>query len=67
MLKFNKSSHKIISDRIVAGTFIILAVMTNNKLEIKNLNTEHLISLIKILKKMGANLKILKNSIKVIL
>ena len=58
-----QASHKVISDRIVAGTFIILAVMINNKLEIKNLNPQHLISLIKILKKMGANLKLSTNSI----
>ena len=63
--KLHKAKHKIISDRIVAGTFIILAVMQNNKIEVKNINPEHLISLIKILKKMGANLNILKNKIKV--
>ena len=58
-----KARHKIIPDRIVAGTFIILAVMTNNKLEIKNVNPQHLVSLIKILLKMGANLKTLSKSI----
>ena len=60
-----KAKHKVISDRIVAGTFIILAVMTNSKLEIKNLNPKHLISLINILKKMGANFKINENSIQI--
>ncbi len=60
-----KASHKIISDRIVAGTYIILAVMLNCKFEVKNLNTDHLRSLIKILIKMGANLEVLKNSIKI--
>ena len=39
--QLNKASHKVIPDRIVAGTFIILAVMLNNKLEIKNVITEH--------------------------
>ena len=61
--QLNKASHKVIPDRIVAGTFIILAVMLNNKLEIKNVITEHLDSLTQVLKKMGANLTIFKRSI----
>ena len=60
-----KAKHKIISDRIVAGTFIILAVMLNNNIEIKQINTDNLISLIRVLKKMGANLKVFKNSVKI--
>ena len=39
------------SDRIVAGTYIILAAMLNCKFEVKNFNTDHILSLIKILKK----------------
>jgi len=61
-----KAQHKIISDRIVAGTYIIAALMLNSNLEIKNFNTEYLKSLINVLKKMGANLKINNNSIKVL-
>ncbi len=62
----SKAKHKIISDRIVAGTFIILAVMLNNDIEINNINTDHLISLIKVLKDMGANLNVSTNSIKIL-
>ena len=61
-----KAQHEIISDRIVAGTFIIAALILNSNLEIKKFNTEYLKSLINILKKMGANLKINENSIKVL-
>ena len=61
-----KAQHQIISDRIVAGTFIIAALMLNSNLEIKKINTLYLKSLINILKKMGANLKINQNSIKVL-
>ena len=60
-----KAEHQIISDRIVAGTFIIAALILNSTLEIKNFNTVYLKSLIDILKKMGAKLKVSKNSIKV--
>mgnify|MGYP005726124565 FL=1 len=60
-----KVEHQVISDRIVAGTYIIAALMLNSSLEIKNFNTVYLKSLINILKKMGAKLKVNKNSIKV--
>ncbi len=60
-----KAEHEIISDRIVAGTYIIAALMLNSSLEIKNFNTIYLKSLIDVLKKMGAKLKETKNSIKV--
>ena len=60
-----KCSHEIMSDRIVAGTFIILAVILNKDFEIKEINTGHLKSLTDILIKMGANLTITDNSIKI--
>lgn len=63
--KLKKAEHEIISDRIVAGTYIIAALMLNSALEINNFNTIYLKSLIDILKKMGAKLKVNKNSIKV--
>ena len=60
-----KANHKIMSDRIVAGTFIIAAVMLNKKFEIKDINADHLKALIKVLEDMGANLIIKKNQIQV--
>ena len=62
----NESNYKIISDRIVAGTYIILAVMLNSKFEVKNFNADHINSLIRVLKKMNANLDIYKNSVKIL-
>lgn len=61
----NETRHEIISDRIVAGSYIIMAIMLNSKFEIKNVNTDHLSSLIQILIKMGSNLEIFKKSIKI--
>ena len=61
-----ESNYKIISDRIVAGTYIILAVMLNSKFEVKNFNADHISSLIRVLKKMNANLDIYKNSVKIL-
>ena len=63
--KLIKANHKIMSDRIVAGTFIIAAVMLNKKFEVKDVASEHLDALLKTLKEMGANLKIKKNSIQI--
>ena len=60
-----EAKHNIISDRIVAGTYIILAVMLNCKFEVKNFNPNHLLSLINTLKKMGSNLEVLQQSVKI--
>ena len=64
--KLSRSSHMIMSDRIVAGTFIILAVMLNKSFEVKDINPEHLTSLINVLLEMGVNLNIKKESIEVL-
>ena len=58
-----ETSYKIISDRIVAGTFIILSIMLNTKVEVNNINTDDLAAVIKVLNDMGANLKIKKNAV----
>jgi len=63
--KLNTASHKIMSDRIVAGTFVIAAVMLNKKFEVKDVESKHLEALTSSLKKMGANLKIKKNAIQI--
>ena len=60
-----ETKHKIISDRIVAGTYIILALMLNCKFEVKSFNPIHIESLINILKKMGCNLKVFEKSVKI--
>ena len=58
-----EAKYEIMFDRIVAGTFIIAAVMLNKKFLVKNINPKNIEALIKILKKMQANLIIKKNSI----
>ena len=62
----NKTSHKIMSDRIVAGTFVIAAVMLNKNFLVKEIESSHIEALTSILIKMGAKLKINKNSIQII-
>ena len=60
-----KASHKIMSDRIVAGTFVIAAVMLNKNFLVKEIESNHIEALTSALLKMGAKLKINKNSIQI--
>ena len=60
-----KASHKIMSDRIVAGTFVIAAVMLNKNFLVKEIESSHIEALTSILIKMGAKLKINQNSIQI--
>ncbi len=64
--KLTKANHKIMSDRIVAGTYVIAAVMLNKQFEVKEIESMHLKALTSSLKQMGANLKIRKNSIQIL-
>ncbi len=61
--KLYPTSHKVISDRIEAGSFAIAAAITNSKLELTNCNPQHLLSLSKILIKSGVLWESKKNSI----
>ncbi len=60
-----QATHKIMSDRIVAGTFVIAAVMLNKKFIVKDINSGHLEALTSSLIKMGARLKVKKTSIQI--
>ena len=58
--KLHKANYSIMSDRIVAGTYIIAAVMVNKKFIVNDVNPTHLTSLIDILKSMNANIEVNK-------
>jgi UDP-N-acetylglucosamine 1-carboxyvinyltransferase len=45
----------VIPDRIETGSFVILAAAANAEIEIENCNPEHIMTLLKILKKIGVN------------
>ena len=64
--KFNKANHKIMSDRIVAGTFVIAAVMLNKKFKVKEVEPQNLKALISSLKEMGAKISVEKNIIHIL-
>ena len=56
--KTKTATHKVIFDRIEAGTYMIAALLTNGKVKIKNINLNIMSVVLKLLKKMGS--KILK-------
>ncbi len=63
VLSNRKISHKIIFDRIEAGTYLIAGVLIGKKIIIKDIKTKILKTEIEILRKMGAKLTLNKNSI----
>ena len=60
---FLETSHKVISDRIEACTFIIAAAITNSSLLIKKINFEHISNFLEIIEKMGLNFKFFNDKI----
>ena len=64
--KLSKSEHTIMSDRIVAGTYVIAAVMLNNEFIIKKIKPDLLSTPLEVLQNMGAKLEIGNDSIKVL-
>ena len=64
--KLSKSEHTIMSDRIVAGTYVIAAVMLNSEFIIKKIKPDLLSTPLEVLQNMGAKLEIGNDSIKVL-
>ena len=60
---FLDTSHQIITDRIEACTFIIAAAITNSSLCIKKINSNHIVSFLDIMHKMGLRFKLIKQEI----
>jgi|SRR3989344_1560605 len=63
--KLSGGKHTTIPDRIEAGSFLILGSILGDPIKVKKCNPEHLDSLLNVLQKSGANIKIGKNSVEV--
>ena len=59
--KLKATTHKVIFDRIEAGTYIIAAALTKGYLKIKNIDPKIMSAEIKVLQKMGVNIIKKKN------
>ena len=55
------TTHKVIFDRIEAGTYIIVSALTNGRLKIKNIDPKAMSAEINLLRKMGVNIIRKKN------
>ena len=64
--RIKDTSYAVMFDRIEAGTYLIAAVLTNGNLTIQNLNPSTIKTEINILKKIGAKIKLKRNSINII-
>lgn len=64
--KLNGCEHKIIPDRIVAGTFMVAAAITKGELVLKNIVVDHLQSIIAKLKETGTKTIVDNRDIKII-
>ncbi len=64
--KLKSVTHRVIFDRIEAGTYIIASALTNGSLKIKNIEPKIIKTEIRLLKKMGINIVVNKNSLKVV-
>jgi len=54
--KFKSAIHKVIFDRIEAGTYIIASALTKGNLKIKNIEPKVILTEINLFKKMGINI-----------
>lgn len=57
------TNHKLIYDRIEAGTFMAAAAITRSRIKINGINDEHLKPVIAKLQEAGTNINILDNSL----
>lgn len=55
--KLSACEHKVIPDRIEAGTFMVAAAITNGELELRNCNIDHLVAVVDRLEEVGVHLE----------
>ena len=64
--EIKETSYSIMFDRIEAGTYLIAAAITEGNLKIQNIIPEVIKSELKLLKKIGSNIRIKKNEVQII-
>lgn len=63
--RLGSTTYTPITDRIVAGTYLIAAVATGGKITLNNVDPKHNLALLKHLKQVGAKVKVSENQITV--
>lgn len=64
--RLDSCSHKVVADRIVAGTYMIAAAMTKGEVVFNDIITNHLLSTISKLKEVGVDIYSNGSSLKVV-
>ncbi len=59
-------SHEVISDRIEAGTFICAALMAKSNIDVINMNPEHLMAFLDVIREAGAKFEVTKKAVRVL-
>lgn len=63
--KLRNVEHHVIPDRIVAGTYLIASAITGGELQLKNINPEHLSSIISNLRDSGCHINVKRNMLNI--
>lgn len=63
--KLKPVEYKVIPDRIETGTYLVSGILTGSHIKLKNVQPEHIKSLINILEEMGVHLNISSKSIEI--
>ncbi|MBU1078494.1 MAG: UDP-N-acetylglucosamine 1-carboxyvinyltransferase [Spirochaetes bacterium] len=63
--KLKPVQYTVIPDRIESGTYLMAGVISESPITIKNMNVDHIRSLIRILEEIGVQLEVSNNSVKI--
>jgi len=63
---FHETEYTVIPDRIVAGTYLMAAAITGSELVVRNVNVEHIQSILTKLRETGCRITSLQDSVKIV-
>ncbi len=63
---FHETEYTVIPDRIVAGTYLVAAAITGSELVVRNVNVEHIQSILTKLRETGCRITSFQDSVKIV-
>ncbi len=64
--RFHGTEYTVIPDRIVAGTYLVAAAITGSELVVRNVNVEHIQSIMTKLRETGCRITSFQDSVKIV-
>ena len=64
--RFHGTEYTVIPDRIVAGTYLVAAAITGSELVVRNVNVEHIQSILTKLRETGCRITSFQDSVKIV-